>query len=179
MPAAAQRSRMSPSFQRCTLRAWSRTISIMDSTGLVEATVRSSAPVTPRRVTVNISARPSRRLTGGVRGELLQLTGECLEVPGRLVGVWIRPSAAQFAPHPPVLPLRQVVEDPPLLVDPTTLDQRLLAEDVLHLAAQRLAAVEHEQDPAGGVHPEVAQVGHQPADYRGVRGGALHHPAAP
>src|SRR5664280_2432197 len=47
-----------------------------------------------------------------------------LEVPGRLVGVWIRPSAAQFAPHPPGLPLRQVVQDPPLLVDPTTLDQR-------------------------------------------------------
>src|SRR5664280_1658763 len=67
---------------------------------------------------------------------------------------------------------------PPLLVDPTTLDQRLLAEDVLHRAAQRLAAVEHEQDPAGGVHPAVAQVGHQPADYRGVLGGALHHPQA-
>ena len=78
---------MSPSFQRCTLRAWSRTISIMDSTGLVEATVRSSAPVTPRRVTVNISAKALAEAAGGVRVELLQLTGECLEVPGRLVGV--------------------------------------------------------------------------------------------
>src|SRR5664280_1989031 len=84
---AGRRSRMSPSFQRCTLRAWSRTISIMDSTGLVEATVRSSAPVTPRRVTVNISAKALAEAAGGVRVELLQLTGECLEVPGRLVGV--------------------------------------------------------------------------------------------
>ena len=42
MPAAAQRSRMSPSFQHFTLRAWSRTISIMDSTGLVEATTSDS-----------------------------------------------------------------------------------------------------------------------------------------
>src|SRR5664280_2073456 len=39
MPAAAQRSRMSPFFQRFTLRAWSRTISIMDSTNPVESMI--------------------------------------------------------------------------------------------------------------------------------------------
>jgi len=62
MPAAAQRSRMSPSCHRLTLRAWARTISIIDSTGLVDITFLSSVPVIPSRVTVSVSARPSRRL---------------------------------------------------------------------------------------------------------------------
>ena len=47
MPAAAQRSLMSPGCQRFTLRDWSRTISIMDSTGLVPITVFNNEPVTP------------------------------------------------------------------------------------------------------------------------------------
>jgi hypothetical protein len=53
---------MSPSRQRFTLRACARTISIIDATGFVLITVLSSDPVTPRRVTVSVSARPSRRL---------------------------------------------------------------------------------------------------------------------
>ncbi len=39
MPAAAQRRPMSPGCQRFTLRACQRTISIIDSTALVENTV--------------------------------------------------------------------------------------------------------------------------------------------
>ncbi len=62
MPAAAQRSLMSPGCQRFTLRAWSRTISIMDSIGLVPITVFNNEPVTPSRVTVSVSTSPSRRL---------------------------------------------------------------------------------------------------------------------
>lgn len=54
-PAAAHRNAMVPSRQRYTLAAWSRTISIMLSTGLVENTVRSSDPVTPSRVTLRVS----------------------------------------------------------------------------------------------------------------------------
>jgi hypothetical protein len=41
MPAAADRNLMSPGWQRFTLRAWARTISIIDSTGFVDITVRS------------------------------------------------------------------------------------------------------------------------------------------
>ena len=47
IPAAAQRRRMSPGCQCFTLRAWARTISIIDSTGLVDITVASSGPRTP------------------------------------------------------------------------------------------------------------------------------------
>ena len=62
IPAAVHRSAISPCFQRFTRREWSRTISIIDSIGLVDSMVLSSAPVTPSRLTVTVSASPSRRL---------------------------------------------------------------------------------------------------------------------
>jgi hypothetical protein len=55
MPAAAHRRRTSPGCQRFTLRACSRTISIIESIGLVPMTVLSSDPVTPKRVMVRVS----------------------------------------------------------------------------------------------------------------------------
>src|SRR4051795_12691201 len=60
MPAAVQRLRMSPSCQRFTLRCVLRTISIIDSQGFVEHSVLASCPSIPRRVSVSVSAMPSR-----------------------------------------------------------------------------------------------------------------------
>ena len=60
MPAAVQRGRLSPFCQRLTLRATRRTVSIIDSHGFVEASVRLSRPRTPSRVTVSVSSMPSR-----------------------------------------------------------------------------------------------------------------------
>src|SRR5207244_2422897 len=53
----AQRS---PEDQRLTLRWVRRTISSIDSQGLVDASVRFSEPVTPSRVSVSVSSIPSR-----------------------------------------------------------------------------------------------------------------------
>ena len=58
--AAVQRLRMSPSCQRLTLRWVWRTISIIDSIGLVEDSVFESWPVIPRRISVSVSGSPSR-----------------------------------------------------------------------------------------------------------------------
>src|SRR6266536_3158123 len=58
-PAAVQRMRMSPERQRLTLRWVSRTVPIIDSMGFVEQSVRLSAPLTPRRVSVSVSSSPS------------------------------------------------------------------------------------------------------------------------
>src|SRR5215210_501443 len=60
MPAAVQRRHISPEDQRFTLRDERRTHSIMDSQGFVEERVALSAPETPRRFTVSVSASPSR-----------------------------------------------------------------------------------------------------------------------
>ena len=60
MPAAAQRNTISPSRQRFTVDACSRTISIIDSIGFVENTVFNNGPRTPSLVTVSVSSRPSR-----------------------------------------------------------------------------------------------------------------------
>lgn len=61
MPAAVQRIRMSPPFQRFTLPCVLRTISIIDSQGLVEARVRRRRSEAPRRCTVTVSSSPSRK----------------------------------------------------------------------------------------------------------------------
>ena len=60
IPAAVQRSAISPDRQRLTLRLVRRTHSIIDSHGLVEASVRFNEPVMPRRLSVSVSVIPSR-----------------------------------------------------------------------------------------------------------------------
>jgi len=60
MHAAVQRRHMSPFCQRSASRLTRRTVSIIDSQGLVEASVRLRRPRTPRRMTVSVSSRPSR-----------------------------------------------------------------------------------------------------------------------
>ncbi len=60
--APAQRSAIWPSRQRLTFLAWSRQIEIIDSIALVDRSVRASVGGTPRRSTVRVSVRPSRRL---------------------------------------------------------------------------------------------------------------------
>jgi len=58
MPAAVQRSAISPDDQRFTLRWVRRTISIIDSHGFVDSSVRLSEPPIPRRVSVSVSSMP-------------------------------------------------------------------------------------------------------------------------
>jgi hypothetical protein len=60
MPAAVQRRHMSPDCQRFTLREVRRTVSIIDSHGFVDCSVRLSDPLIPSRVTVSVSVMPSR-----------------------------------------------------------------------------------------------------------------------
>ena len=74
IPAAHQRSAIRPSRQRLTLLACSRHTEIIDSMALVERSIRASVGGTPRRSTVRVSSRPSRRLAaapGWVRSNSL------------------------------------------------------------------------------------------------------------
>src|SRR3954447_4521930 len=76
MPAAVQRLRMSPSRQRFTLRWVERTISIIDSHGLVEHSVLASWPVIPSPISVNVSAMPCLSEAAASGQDLLELAGE-------------------------------------------------------------------------------------------------------
>ena len=60
IPAAVQRTHMSPFCQRLTLREVARQMPIMDSIGFVEDSVFQSCRCTRRRCSVTVSARPSR-----------------------------------------------------------------------------------------------------------------------
>ena len=58
--AAVHRRPISPEDQCLTLRWVVRTVSIIDSHGLVDSRVRRSLPLIPSRITVSVSGMPSR-----------------------------------------------------------------------------------------------------------------------
>ena len=103
------------------------------------------------------------------------MAGQRLQVALRLVGVRVEPGPVQLGPHPRVFPGRQVIEDAAFLMDPAPLDECPVAIHVFDRAAQRLATVDHKQDPALGGQPTVAQIADQAADDGGVLARAFHH----
>ena len=80
MPAAHQRSAIVLFCQFFTFVEWLRTIEIIDSMQLVERSVRASAGETPRRSTVSVSVRPSRKLPAAPGMGALQLLGQRLKL---------------------------------------------------------------------------------------------------
>src|SRR5262245_45322493 len=118
---------MSPSRQRVTRAVTRRVTLSADSIGLVVASVRRSAPGTPSRTTVSVSARPSRRLdaaSGLIRVQpprrRLQRRLGCLVAR---LAVCLPEPAIQFRP---VL-LGDVGLYVPLLADLAPLDHRVRA----------------------------------------------------
>src|SRR5437867_3791600 len=90
MPAAVQRSAISPDDQRSTVRWVRRTISIIDSHGFVDSSVRFSEPVTPSRVRERLLHPFAQRAGGagicalelaGERSQLVEPTGVVVERP--------------------------------------------------------------------------------------------------
>jgi hypothetical protein len=115
MPAAVQRSAISPVDQRFTLRWVRRTISSIDSHGFVLSSVRFSEPVTPSQVRVSVSSMPSR--------SELAAPGSCGRARRRAVGVGRgracdrrASTPAQPELHLRTVPLGQMVEHVALLV---------------------------------------------------------------
>src|SRR3954447_10108429 len=76
MPAAVQRRHMSPFCQRLTLRLTRRTVSIIDSHGFVEASVRLSRPRTPTTRDGQRLLHPLAQGCGGAGTAAGELVGE-------------------------------------------------------------------------------------------------------
>ena len=92
------------------------------------------------------------------------------------LGVGQRPRRAHPGAHLVAVALGQQVADVSLLVAMAAMHQRVLAEDVLDRAAQRLAAVDDEQDRLLGIQAAVDEIGQQRPGQRGVLGRALPQP---
>jgi Integrase core domain len=90
-------------------------------TDKVEAMVALSRPGRPSRVTVSVSAIPSRS-EEGAPGWALEPVGERLERPQPRAVVGVLPGCAQLAPHPRAPALWQVVCHVSLLVALTAPD---------------------------------------------------------
>jgi hypothetical protein len=172
MPAAVQRRAISPELQRFTLRWVRRTISIIDSHGLVDSSVRLRLPLTPKRVRVSV---PLPQRAGGTGKRPLELRGELPQLIERTGKVLLRPRSAQPLLHLRPLTLGQVVEHVALLVPHEPLDGAV-AEDGADRLAQRLGAVDDEQDALLGIEAALDQVGEQRGRDGGVLGRAFPEP---
>ena len=172
MPAAVQRRHMSPFCQRLTLRLMRRTVSIIDSHGFVEASVRLSRPRTPRRVTVSVSSMPSRSDAAAPGCDAGELVGEHPQLVERAVVVVERPRGPQPAAHERPVALGQVAEHVALLVADAALHRRVDAEHVADGLAQRLGAVDDDQHALLDIQAALDEVGQQ----RGRDGGVLGRP---
>src|SRR6266540_6702084 len=150
IPAAVQRSAISPDCQRLTLRLVRRTHSIIDSHGLVDSSVRFRLPRMPRRVSVSVSVMPSRSEPAAPGWGALELTGQRLQAIEGAVVVVVDPGGPEPALDGRAVALGQVVEHVSFLVADTALHGRL-AEDGADCLAQRLGTVDHEQHPLLGV----------------------------
>lgn len=177
MPAAVQRRAISPERQRLTLRARSRQTESIESVGFVVASVRPSARwlEIPNRVMVTVAAGPSRTLAAAPGPLRLERAGELAQASLGMVGVVERPRLPELAPHPEALGLGQVSEAV-FLLPAAALHRRLLAERLGDRLAQRLRAVDTNEQPPLGGEPSLAEVGEgAPADGR-VLGCALPEP---
>src|SRR4029079_121436 len=91
MPAAVQRNAMAAVRHRLTLRPTRRTVPIMFSIELVQASERLSFAGKPRRLTVSISSSPSRMLAATLC-LLVKPTGEITQEPLGFIGIVELPS---------------------------------------------------------------------------------------
>ena len=176
MPAAVQRRHMSPFCQRLTLRLMRRTVSIIDSHGFVDASVRLSRPRTPRRVTVSVSSMPSRSDAAAPGCERRELVGEHAQLVERAVVVVERPGGSQPAAHERPVALGQMREHVSLLVADAALDRRVDAEHVADGLAERLGAVDDDQHALLDIQAALDEVGQQRGRDGGVLGRAVPQP---
>src|SRR5664279_2173866 len=166
MPAAHQRSAMVPFCQFFTLAERVRAIEIIDSMQLVERSVRARVGGTFRRSTVNVSARPSRRLPaapGWVRSNSLASASSFASACSADSAVG-RPDPAGDGGGEVIGQLVGHVAD---LVQLAAPDHRVL-EHPHHGRAQGLAAVNADKDRTGRVQTALAQPGEQVGDHGGA-----------
>src|ERR1700692_2887289 len=97
MAAAVQRKAIEDELQRFTLRVTRRTVPIMFSMMLVQASERRNSAGNPSLLTVRISSNPSRMLFETPGGVTLQALGEITNQLLRLRRVVEFPGLAQHA----------------------------------------------------------------------------------
>jgi hypothetical protein len=140
------------------LRLVRRTVSIIDSHGFDDASVRLRCPVTPSLVTVSVSSMPSRSDAAGARIGAGELVGEHAQPLQGGVVVIERPGSAQPAADGVALVLGQVIEHVAFLAADAALDRGVDAEDVVDGLAQRLGAVEDDQHALVDIEAAAGEV---------------------
>jgi hypothetical protein len=151
-----------------------RTISIIDShVGRLERALEVAADGEPRQRQRLLESFPERAGGAGIRSS--ELRGERSQLIERTGMVVVRPRSPQPLLHRRPLALGQVVEDIPLLVPDAPL-HGCVAEDGADRLAERLGAVDHEQDPLLGVEAALDQIGEQRRGDGRVLGRAFPEP---
>ena len=127
----------------------------------------------PSRISVSVSLHAFAERAGGVGPGPGELCGEQLEPLLGELGVAERPRRAHPGADLVAVAFGQQIADIAFLVALAAMHQRVLAEDVADRLAQRLAAVDDEQDRLPGIQAAVDEIGQQRAGERGVLGRCL------
>ena len=99
IPAAVQRSAIAAFRQRFTLRQTRRTVPIMFSMELVQASERRSSAGSPRRLTVEHLIEPFKDAGGDTGRLLVEPAGEIAQQPLSLISVVEFPSLPECTAH--------------------------------------------------------------------------------
>jgi len=156
-----------------TLRLVRRTHSIIDSHGLVEASVRLNEQLIRRRVSVSVSAIALAERACGAGVAALQFRAKSLQPVERPVVIVERPGVAQSAFDRRPVALGQVLQDVALLVADAALHRRAFAEHVPDRLPQCFRAVDHEQHSLLRVEAALDQIRQQRGCHGRVLGRAL------
>src|SRR5437016_10383485 len=157
MPAAVQRNAIAAFRHRFTLRQTRRTVPIMFSIELVQASERLSIIGKPRRLTVSISSSPSRMLAATPRASGSSLRAR-LRKSRSALSASSSSQACRCLAHHGMQRLRQAPDYIAGLVNLAALDRRVRPEGSANGLAQCLGAVDDEQSAHPGIEPALDQI---------------------
>src|SRR5262249_35662169 len=158
IPAAVQRNAIAAFRHRFTLRQTRRTVPIMFSIELVQASERLSFAGKPRRLAVRISASPSGMLGGTPGRSLVKPAGEIAQQSLGLIGIVELPSLPERPAYRRMQRLGQPLDHVAGFMKLAALDRRVGAEGATDDFAQRLGAVDDEQPADLGIKPALDQI---------------------
>src|ERR1700758_4110804 len=144
MPAAVQRNAIAAFRHRFTLRQTRRTVPIMFSIELVQASERLSFTGKPRRLTVSISSSPFEDASGDTGRLLVKPTGEIAQQPLGFSGIVELPSLPERPAYRRMQRLGQPLDHVAGFMNLAALDRRVGAGGATDNFAQCFGAVDDE-----------------------------------
>jgi hypothetical protein len=158
MPAAVQRNAIAAFSHRFTLRQTRRTVPIMFSIELVQASERLSFAGKPRRLPVSIFVEPFEDASGDTGRLLVKPTGEIAQQPLGFIGIVELPSLPEGPAYRRMQRRGQPLDHVAGFMNLAALEGCVGTEGATDDFAQRFGAIDDEQPADLGIKTALDQV---------------------